>query len=144
MMAELKTKLNQASVDDFINAIQDQQVRQDCWTIVEIMQEATQARPQMWGTSLVGFGSYHYKYASGREADWMLTGFSPRKQNITLYIMAGFEQYDEMLAQLGKHTCGKSCLYIKRLSDIHVPTLKQLVQASVQHMRATNQPDQQQ
>jgi hypothetical protein len=144
MMAELKTKLNQASVDDFINAIQDEQVRQDCWTIVDIMQEATQARPQMWGSSIVGFGSYHYKYASGREADWMLTGFSPRKQNITLYIMAGFEQYDEMLAQLGKHTCGKSCLYIKRLSDIHVPTLKQLVQASVQHMRATNQPDRQQ
>jgi hypothetical protein len=143
-MAELKTKLNQASVDDFINAIQDEQVRQDCWTIVNIMQEATQARPQMWGSSIVGFGSYHYKYASGREADWMLTGFSPRKQNITLYIMAGFEQYDEMLAQLGKHTCGKSCLYIKRLSDIHVPTLKQLVQASVQHMRATNQPDRQQ
>jgi hypothetical protein len=98
----------------------------------------------MWGTSIVGFGSYHYKYASGREADWMLTGFSPRKQNITLYIMAGFEQYHEMLARLGKHTCAKSCLYIKRLSDVHMPTLKQLVQASVQHMRTTNQPDRQQ
>jgi hypothetical protein len=108
------------------------------------MQEATQSKPQMWGASIVGFGSYHYKYASGREADWMLTGFAPRKQNITLYIMAGFTQYDEMLARLGKYTTGKSCLYIKRLSDIDVPTLKQIVQASVQHMRATNQPGQQQ
>jgi hypothetical protein len=143
LMAELKTKLTQASVDDFLNAIQNEQVRQDCWAIAGIMQEATQAPPQMWGTSIVGFGSYHYKYASGREADWMLIGFSPRKQNITLYIMAGFDQYDEMLARLGKHACGKSCLYIKRLSDVHVPTLKQLVQASVQHMRATNQPGQQ-
>ena len=143
-MAELKTKLSQASVDDFLNAIQDDQVRQDCWAIVDIMQEATKATPQMWGASIVGFGSYHYKYASGREADWMLTGFSPRKQNITLYILAGFEQYDEMLAQLGKHTCGKSCLYIKRLSDVHVRTLKQLIQASVQHMRKTNQLDKRQ
>jgi len=141
-MAELKTKLTQASVDEFLNAIQDAQIRQDCWAVVEIMQEATQAPPQMWGASIVGFGSYHYKYASGREADWMLTGFAPRKQNITLYIMAGFEPYDQMLAQLGKHTCGKSCLYIKRLSDVHVPTLKQLVHASVQHMRATNPPAQ--
>jgi len=139
-MAELKTKLNQASVDDFLNAIQDEQVRQDCWAIVDIMREATQAPPQMWGTSIVGFGSYRYKYASGREGDWMLTAFSPRKQNITLYIMVGFEQYDAMLAQLGKHTRGKSCLYIKRLSDVDVPTLRRLVQASVQHMRATNQP----
>ena len=142
-MAELKTKLTQASVDDFLNAIQDTQVRQDCWAIVDIMQEATQSKPQMWGTSIVGFGSYHYKYASGREADWMLTGFAPRKQNITLYIMSGFEQYDEMLAQLGKHSCGKSCLYIKRLSDVDVPTLKQLVQASAQHMIKTNLSDRQ-
>ena len=141
-MSELKTKLTQASVDDFLNAIPDAQIRQDCWAIVEIMQEATQAPPQMWGASIVGFGSYHYKYASGREADWMLTGFAPRKQNITLYIMAGFEPYDQMLAQLGKHTCGKSCLYIKRLADIDLPTLKQLVHASVEHMRAANPPAQ--
>src|SRR5258707_9511157 len=110
LMAELKTKLNQASVADFLNAIHEEHIRQDCWAIVDIMQEATHAKPQMWGASIVGFGSYHYKYASGREGDWMLIGFSPRKQNITLYIMAGFEQYDEMLARLGKHACGKSCL----------------------------------
>ena len=142
-MAELKTKLTQASVDDYLDAIPDTQVRQDCWAIVDIMQEATHAKPQMWGSSIVGFGSYRYKYASGREADWMLTGFAPRKQNITLYIMDGFEQYDELLAQLGKYTCGKSCLYIRRLSDVDLPTLKQLVQASVQHMIKTNQPDRQ-
>jgi hypothetical protein len=143
-MAELKTKVNQASVDDFLNAIENDRIRQDCWAIVDIMQEATQAPPRMWGASIIGFGSYHYKYASGREADWMLTGFSPRKQNITLYIMAGFDQYDNLLAQLGKHTTGKSCLYIKRLSDIDVTTLKQLVQASVEHMRATHEPGSQQ
>jgi hypothetical protein len=139
-MAELKTKLTNASVDAFLNSIQNEQVRQDCWAIVDIMQKATNAIPQMWGSSIVGFGSYHYTYASGREADWMLTGFSPRKQNITLYIMAGFEQYDELLAQLGKHACGKSCLYIKRLSDVDLPTLEKLVQASVKHMIKTNQP----
>jgi hypothetical protein len=140
-MAELKTKLTQASVEDFLNSIKDDQVRQDCWVIVDIMQKAAKAKPQMWGTSIIGFGSYRCKYASGREADWMLIGFSPRKQNITLYIMAGFEQYDEMLVQLGKHTHAKSCLYIKRLSDIHLPTLKKLIKASVQHMIKTNQPD---
>jgi hypothetical protein len=137
-MSELKTKPNDASVTDYLNAIENDQVRQDCWTIVDIMQNATNAKPQMWGTSIVGFGSYHYKYTSGREADWMLIAFSPRKQNITLYIMAGFEQYEELLAKLGKYTLGKSCLYIKRLSDIHLPTLVELIQASVNHMIRTN------
>ena len=139
-MAELKTKLNDASVDDFLNAIKDEQVRQDCWAIAEIMQKATKAEPKMWGASIVGFGSYHYKGASGREGDWMLTGFSPRKQNITLYIFGGFEGYDELMAQLGKHSCGKSCVYIKRLSDVHLPTLKKLINASVKHMLKTNPP----
>jgi hypothetical protein len=136
-MAEIKTKRNDASVDDFLNAIEDEQVRKDCWTIVDIMQKATRAKPQMWGSSIVGFGNYHYKYASGREGDWMLTAFSPRKQNITLYIYGGFEGYDELMARLGKHSCGKSCVYIKRLSDVHLPTLKKLVNASVDHMRKT-------
>ena len=104
------------------------------------MQKATNAEPQMWGASIVGFGSYHYKYASGREGDWMLTAFSPRKQNITLYIFGGFEGYDELMAQLGKHSCGKSCVYIKRLSDVHLPTLKKLIKASVKHMRKTHPP----
>jgi Domain of unknown function (DU1801) len=143
-MADIKTKLNDASVDDFLNSIKDEQVRKDCWTIVEIMQEATKAKPQMWGSSIVGFGSYHYKYASGREGDWMLTAFSPRKQNITLYIYADFEGRDELMAQLGKHSCGKACIYIKRLSDVHLPTLKKLIKVSVKYMLKTNPPDKRQ
>ena len=138
-MAELKTKLNDASVDDFLNAIKDEQVRQDCWALVDIMQKATKSKAQMWGTSIVGFGSYRYKYSSGREMDWMLTAFSPRKQNLTLYIWPGFEGYDELMAQLGKHTCGKACIYIKRLSDIHLPTLKKLINGSVRSVLKSNQ-----
>ena len=100
-----------------------------------MMQKATKDKPKMWGTSIVGFGSYHYKYPSGHEGDAARIGFSPRKQNITLYIMPCFERnherYHELMASLGKHSCGKSCLYFKRLSDIHVPTLKKLINASV-------------
>jgi hypothetical protein len=140
-MTDLKTKLNDASVADFLNSIKDEQVRKDCWTIVDIMQEATKAKPQMWGANIVGFGSYHYKYASGREGDWMLTAFSPRKQNITLYLYGGFDGRDELMAQLGKHSCGKACIYIKRLSDVHLPTLKKLIKGSVKHMLKTNPPD---
>jgi hypothetical protein len=133
-MAEPKTKRTTAPVGDFLNSIKDDEVRKDCWAIAEIMQNATKAKPEMWGAGIVGFGSYQYKYADGREMDWMLTAFSPRKKNITLYVMSGFDGYDELRAQLGKHSCGKSCLYIKRLSDIDVPTLKKIVKASVQHM----------
>jgi Domain of unknown function (DU1801) len=92
----------------------------------------------MWGSAIVGFGTYRFKYADGREADWPITAFSPRKANITLYIMAGFEDYDELFAQLGKHDCGKSCVYIKRLSDIDVPTLKKLIAGSVKHVIKTH------
>jgi hypothetical protein len=137
-MLELKTKLNDASVIDYLNSIENEQVRQDCFVVLEIMQEATKAKPQMWGDSIVGFGTYHYVYASGREGDWSLTGFAPRKQNITLYIMAGFEQYLELLSRLGKFSLGKSCLYIKRLSDIHLPTLVELIRVSVDHMIKAN------
>jgi len=139
-MAEPKTKVNDASVADFLGAIPDEQVRQDCQAIVDIMQAATNDKPRMWGTSIVGFGQYHAVYASGQEIDWMLIGFAPRKQNITLYIMSGFEQYDELLTTLGKYSCRKSCLYIKRLADIHLPTLKKLVIASVKHMIKTHSP----
>jgi hypothetical protein len=139
-MAELKTKRNDASVGDFLDAIKDEQVRKDCLAIADIMQKATKAKPQMWGAGIVGFGSRRYKYASGREIDWMLIAFSPRKQNITLYISSGFEGYDELTAKLGKHSCGKGCLYIKRLSDVHLPTLKKLINASVKHMLKTNPP----
>ena len=141
LMAELKTKLTGASVADFLNAIKDEQVRQDCWTITEIMQKATNAEPKMWGSSIVGFGNSRYRYASGRENDWMQVAFSPRKQNITLYLSSGFEGRDEMLAALGKHSCGKGCVYIKRLSDVHLPTLKKLIKASVKHEAKTNPPE---
>jgi Domain of unknown function (DU1801) len=143
-MTDIKTKPTDVSVDDFLNSIKDEQVRNDCWTIADIMQKATNAKPQMWGSSIVGFGSRQYKYASGRDINWMLTAFSPRKKNITLYIWPGFEQYDELMAQLGKHTSGKSCVYIKRLSDVHLPTLKKLIKASVKHMLKTNPPGKQQ
>jgi uncharacterized protein DUF1801 len=127
-MAEPKTKVNDASVADFISAIPDAQVREDCRTIAAIMQAATKAKPKMWGPSIVGFGEHRIVYAGGREADWMMMGFSPRKQNIVLY---GVQHNDELLAKLGKHSCGKGCLYIKRLEDVHLPTLKKLVGVSV-------------
>jgi len=136
-MAELKTKRNDASVDDFLDSIKDEQVRKDCRTIADIMQKATKAKPQMWGSAIVGFGSRRYKYDSGREIDWMLIAFSPRKQNITLYISSGFEGYDELMARLGKHSCGKGCVYIKRLSDVHLPTLEKLIKGSVKHLIKT-------
>ena len=139
-MAELKTKVSKTSVDGFLNAIEDEQMRQDCWALVDIMEKATKAKPRMWGPNIVGFGSYHYTYASGREGDWMMTAFSPRKQNLTLYIMPGFESRDELMAQLGKHSCGKSCVYIKRLSDVHMPTLKKLVAESVKYLRKAYPP----
>ena len=143
-MAEPKTKRTNASVDGFLNSIEDDRVREDCWTIVDIMQKATKAKPKMWGASIVGFGTYRCTYANGREADWMVTAFSPRKQNITLYLMGGFARRDELMAALGKHSCGKACVYIKRLSDVHVPTLKKLVNASVQHVMKTNRPNKRQ
>ncbi len=133
-MAELKTKVNDQSVEKFLNGIADDQTRQDGFTILAIMKQATKTEPKMWGSSIVGFGSYHYKYESGREGNWFLTGFSPRKQNLTLYVMAGFAQYDALMKKLGKHKTGKSCLYIKSLEDINLPTLKQLIQQSVKHM----------
>jgi len=140
-MAELKTKLSDASVEAFLDRIDDERKRQDSYAILAMMQEVTGAKAKMWGDSIVGFGSYHYKYASGREADWMLVGFSPRKQNLTLYIMSGFEQYDELLQRLGKHSTGKACLYIRRLADVDLAVLRELVRLSVEHMVSTNSTD---
>ena len=133
--AELKTKLNDASVEDFLNTVSDEQIRADCFEITKLMKQVTTAEPKMWGSSIVGFGSYHYKGASGREGDWMLVGFSPRKQNLTLYIMAGFDRYDELMKKLGKFSTGKSCLYIKKLADVDKKVLKELVSESVQFMK---------
>ena len=133
-MAELKTKETKASVEKFINQLPEER-REDCFQIARMMEEITGDKPKMWGAKIVGFGSYHYKYASGQEGDWPITAFSPRSQDLTLYIMPGFTEYGDLMKQLGKHRTGKSCLYIKRLSDIHVPTLKKLIRASVKHMK---------
>lgn len=128
-MAEVKTKPTKLSVDKFIKSQPDAQVREDCAVISRLMREATGEEPKMWGTSLVGFGSHHYKYATGREGDTPIIAFSPRKQNLTLYLtMYGFEKQADLLQKLGKHSLGKGCLYIKRLSDVNLPTLKKLIQ----------------
>jgi hypothetical protein len=129
-MAEPKTKLTAASVDDFLDAIENEQMRDDCRTIAGIMEKAAKAPPRMWGSSIIGFGAQKLAYANGREAEWMLTAFSPRKQNITLYL-GNLEQQRDLLDKLGTHACGKGCLYIKRLSDVHMPTLRKLVKSSV-------------
>lgn len=139
-MAELKTKVNDASVEDFLNQIEDAQKRADCFAIAKMMQQATKAKPKMWGSSMVGFGAYRYTYASGRTGDWPLVALSPRKGNITVYIMAGFEQYNALMNKLGKHKTGKSCLYIKSLADVDKGVLKELITQSVAHMKATNPP----
>ena len=134
-MAKMKTVPTTASVDAFIAAVDDAQKREDCHAVAAIMAEATGASAQMWGTSIVGFGTYHYRYASGREGDFMEVGFSPRKRALTLYIMAGFSEYADLLAKLGKHTTGKSCLYIKRLADVDQNVLREMVERSVRHIR---------
>ena len=126
-MTELKTKLNDASVDDFLNAIKDEQVRQDWWAIAEMMQQSTKAGPKMWGPSIVGFGSRRYKYPNGREIDWMQIAFSPRKQNITLYIGIGDNAENPLLKKLGKYTTAKVCLYIKKLADVDRNVLQELI-----------------
>jgi Domain of unknown function (DU1801) len=130
-MAELKTKVNDQSVTAFLNGIADEQRRQDCFTVLELMRQATKAEPKMWGSAIVGFGDNHYIYASGREGDWFLTGFSSRKQNLTLYLSGGFEQQAPLMQKLGKHKVGRGCLYINNLEDIHLPTLKTLIAKSV-------------
>jgi len=137
-MAELKTQPNDQSVEDFLNGVADQTKRQDSFTILELMKQETGSEPIMWGDSIIGFGIYRYKYASGRQGEWFLTGFSPRVQNLTLYIMSGFDEYDDLLNKLGKHSTGKSCLYVKKLQDIDLEVLKELIGKSVEHMIETN------
>ncbi len=137
-MAELKTKATNASVEAFLKAIPEKQRREDCLTLAAMMEKITKSPPRLWGASIVGFGSYHYKYASGHEGDAPLTGFSPRKGPLSVYILAGFEQYPELLSGLGKFKTGKSCLYIKSLADVDPKVLRKLITASVRHMKATN------
>jgi len=134
-MAENKTKKTETSVEDFINAVDNEQKRKDSWELVRMMKKITGREPRLWGSSLVGFGTYHYKYASGREGDFFITGFSPRKTALTVYIMPGFEPYPELMEQLGPYKTGKSCLYLKNLDAIDRTVLERLVLQSVQDMR---------
>ncbi|MFX0082606.1 MAG: DUF1801 domain-containing protein [Candidatus Hodarchaeota archaeon] len=136
-MTELKTRPNDKSVMEFLNKVENTRRREDSFEILKLMSEVTEEEPKMWGDSIIGFGSYHYKYASGREADWLQIGFSPRKQSLTIYIMDGFEKYKELLDKLGKHKTGKSCLYINKLEDVSIPVLKEIMIGSVKHIRKT-------
>tara|TARA_R110000850_G_scaffold96455_1_gene201618 strand:- start:1148 stop:1564 length:417 start_codon:yes stop_codon:yes gene_type:complete len=134
-MAEAKTKLNDKDPKAFIESVKDEKRKADAYEVLEIMTRITGEKPKMWGTSIIGFGSYHYKYASGREGDWMMTGFSPRKTALTLYIMPGYDRYGELMGKLGKHKTGKSCLYINKLEDVNRDILVELIKHSVEHMR---------
>jgi hypothetical protein len=134
-MAALKSAKNDGDVLSFLESNAEGQKLDDCKQIYALMKEITGEEPSMWGGSIIGYGSYHYKYESGREGDWFLTGFSPRKQNISIYIMAGFDRYPELMDRLGKFKTGKSCLYIKKLEDIDRDILKELVKESVQYLK---------
>ncbi len=134
-MAENKTKPGKASVAQFLNAIDNDRRRSDAKAVAAMMRKATGKRARLWGTSIVGYGSYHYKYDSGREGDWALVGFSPRKQNLAIYIMPGFGQFDALMKRLGKYKTGKSCLYINKLDDVDEDVLQQLIERSVELMR---------
>ena len=137
-MAELKTKANEGDVEAFLNGIGNEKRRADCFTVLELMKRVTEAEPKMWDAGIVGFGSYRYKYASGREGDWFVAGFSPRKANLTLYIMSGFTRYGELLATLGKHKTGKSCLYVNKLADVNLDVLEEMIESSVENVRRGN------
>lgn len=130
-MTENKTQATTASVDDYIAAIADELKRKDTQTLLDLLKKITGDTPVLWGDGIIGFGSYHYQYESGREGDMPLIGFSPRKREFAVYIMSGFEQLKAHLNKLGKHKTGKSCLYIKRLSDININTLSELMKESV-------------
>jgi hypothetical protein len=133
-MTENKTQPTGQPVADFLAGVADPQRRADCQAVLKMMEKASGREPVMWGTAIVGFGAYRYTYASGRSGDWPIIGFSPRKQDLTLYIMPGFDRYAELMAKLGKHKTGKSCLYVKRLADVDLPTLQVLMDESVKAM----------
>lgn len=136
-MAELKTKANDESVDAFLKRIDEGERREDCLALMKLMKQATRSEPRMWGTSIVGFGSYQYGQDRGRAGEWPVIGFSPRKQDLTLYILPGFQRFKPLMKTLGKYKTGKSCLYLKRLSDIDIKVLKELVVKSVRLMKET-------
>jgi Domain of unknown function (DU1801) len=134
-VADLKTKATRASVSKFLAAIDDPVKRRDAQVLSKMMEAATGEKPVLWGDAMVGFGTYHYKYASGREGEWPVVGFSPRKQNLTVYLMYGFDEHTDLMSKLGKHSTGKSCLYIRRLGDVDQKVLQKLITASVKQIR---------
>ena len=139
-MAANQTQKTNASVEDYLAQVPEAELRKDCRTLVRLMRAATGEPPRMWGAALVGFGDYHYVYDSGREGDWFLVGFAPRKQNLSIYLLSGFEGREALLERLGPHSTGKGCLYVKRLADVHLPTLEQLIADAVKSMRAWGRP----
>lgn len=131
----MKTIANKGSVEKFINSIEGEEKREDSRTLVKIMEEISGKPATMWGPSIIGFDQYHYKYESGREGDFLVIGFSPRKQNLSIYIMPGYQDFSHLLKKLGPHKTGKSCLYIKRLSEIDLNVLKQIIQKGYDDMK---------
>jgi hypothetical protein len=138
MMAELKTKKNDRDVQAFLAGVPDEAVRRDAGTMVGLMRTVTKGEPTMWGSTIIGFGSYHYMYASGREGDWFQIGFAPRRKNLTIYLMGGLKANKALLKKLGKHKVAGSCLHITNLDDVHLPTLKELLKGSVRWAKAQN------
>lgn len=138
-MARLKTQKDDASVEGFLNSVENEKRRKDSFAVLDIMREIIGEEPSMWGTSIIGSGTCRYKYASGRDAEWFVTGFSPRKRNLTLYIMSGFDDYDSLLSDLGRYRTGKSCLYINKLEDVDLETLRELITHSVNHVAESSE-----
>ena len=134
-MAENKTKETKVSVEKFIDTVKDEKKRNDCFIISNMMKKITGEDPKMWGPSIVGFGKYHYKYESGREGEFFITGFSPRKSNLTLYIMSGFKKYESLLTKLGKYKNSGSCIYLKTLDDINLKILETMISDSVKYLK---------
>lgn len=133
--AELKTKENSGDINKFLNSVDNEQKRNDSFVLLELMKKITKEEPKMWGDSIIGFGNYHYKYESGREGDWFLCGFSPRKQNLSIYLMCNFDGLEDLLADLGKHKKSVGCLYIKKLEDINIKVLEKMIKRAIQILK---------
>ena len=136
-MSQNKTQKTGASVEEFLESVANPRRRQDGFAVLAMMREITGLEPEMWGPSIIGFGDYHYKYESGREGDFFLTGFSPRKQSLTLYIMSDLEGHEDLLAKLGKHRTGAACLYINKLADVDIDVLRELIRISFDNAKAS-------
>jgi hypothetical protein len=135
--AKNKTKAHDGDVLAYLAQVEPVRRREDAHVVLDMMQEITGEPPKMWGPTMIGFGEYRFKYESGREGDWFLSGFAPRKANLVLYIMGGFQGHEDLMAKLGKHKTGKSCLYVNKLEDIDLKVLRQLIQKSAAHVKRT-------